>query len=187
MKLKNILLVYTRHSSTTLNKVKKVLNKYKVRFNSIQREKVRAAYFKNRDLVIAVGGDGTLLRAAQYITDKTFVLGVNTNPEINEGFYMTTDKHDFENKLNNLINNKITILKLNRLKAIINNKPIPELALNEFYIGSDKAYSTSRYCIITKGKREFQKSSGVLVATSSGSYAWLKSAGGEVLPLTSKK
>ena len=37
------------------------------------------------------------------------------------------------------------------------------------------------------GKKESQKSSGVLISTAAGSHAWIKSAGGKILPLESTK
>ena len=41
--------------------------------------------------------------------------------------------------------------------------------------------------LVIGGKKEEQKSSGILIATPAGSYAWAKSAGGKTLPLTAKK
>ena len=53
-----------------------------------------------------------------------------------------------------------------------------EAALNEVYVGAHKQFHTSRYKIILDGGEEEHRSSGVLVATSNGSNAWYKSAGG---------
>ena len=69
----------------------------------------------------------------------------------------------------------------------LNNKKIKELALNEFYIASEKDYHTARYFLNVSGKKERQKSSGILISTPAGSNAWIKSAGGSILPLNSNK
>ena len=74
-----------------------------------------------------------------------------------------------------------------RLKAYINNKKIGTLALNEFFIGSRKSYHAAKYVIQIGNKKERQKSSGILVTTPTGSYAWAKSCCNKTLPLNSKK
>jgi len=189
MKLKNALIVYTKPMSneekTSLSLVKKTLNERGIRYKKRRREKLREKFFKNRDLIIAVGGDGTFLMASHGVFSKVPILGVNSNFSNKEGFFMRSSKKDFEKKLDRIIKNEYKIKKLHRLEAHIGEKIIPELALNEYYIASEKPYHTARYYLTIRGRRERQKSSGVLVSTAAGSYAWLKSAGGKELPLDS--
>ena len=83
--------------------------------------------------------------------------------------------------------NNFEMKKIQRLEAYISNKKIKELALNEFYVASVKDYHTARYFLNIRGKKERQKSSGVLISTPAGSNAWVKSAGGKILPLNSNK
>src|SRR3989338_1843865 len=191
MKIKNILVVYTKPKNLaekqTLHVVEKTLKKYNVNYTSSKKEGLNKKSFQNKDFVIAVGGDGTFLRASHFIFNKTPILGVNSDPKSKEGFFMSAAKKDFNKKFNKIINNSFKIKKLNRLEAYINNKKIPELALNEFYISSKKEYHTARYCFTIMGKREKQKSSGIIISTAAGSYAWMKSAGGKQLPLNSDK
>jgi|TARA_B100001964_G_scaffold185524_1_gene205803 NAD kinase len=191
MKLSNILVVYTvprsREELSALKAVKTALKENKINYRLAVREKLSKKLFPNKDLVIAVGGDGTFLIASQYISDKTLVFGVNSDPKCKEGFFMTAKKNDFKVKLRNIINNNYKIRKLHRIEAYIGNKKIPEPALNEFYVASEKPYHTARYYLTVRNKRERQKSSGILISTASGSYAWIKSAGGKKLPLQSDK
>ena len=191
MKLSNILVVYTvprsREGLSALKAVKTALKENKINYRLAVREKLSKKLFPNKDLVIAVGGDGTFLIASQYISDKTLVFGVNSDPKCKEGFFMTAKKNDFKVKLRNIINNNYKIRKLHRIEAYIGNKKIPEPALNEFYVASEKPYHTARYYLTVRNKRERQKSSGILISTASGSYAWIKSAGGKKLPLQSDK
>ena len=62
MKLNNILLVYskpaTREEKSALNTVWNILKKYKINFNKAGREKLSSRLFRNKDLVIVVGGTG---------------------------------------------------------------------------------------------------------------------------------
>ncbi len=191
MELKNVLVVYTRpetkEDSLTLSRVKGTLTKLRIKHSSIERKKLRKNYFKNKDLVIAVGGDGTFLKASHFIYDKKPIFGVNSDIKMKEGFFLSADRKDFEKKINKVIKNKFNIKKLARLEAFVNSKKIPSLALNEFYIGSDKKYITSRYYIRINGYKERQKSSGILVGTPAGSYAWIKSCGGKKIKLTANK
>lgn len=191
MRINNVLVVYTKPKSnvekSTLKLVGKIFKKHKIDYSVINRDKLSKKLFNKRDLVVAVGGDGTFLRASHFIFDKTPLLGVNSDPKSKEGFFMSTFKNDFENKFKRLLKNNYKIQKLNRLEAYVDNKKIPELALNEFYIASKKQHHTARYFLSVRGKKERQKSSGVLISTAAGSHAWIKSAGGKILPLGSNK
>jgi NAD+ kinase len=191
MKINNTLVVYARPTSTeqknTISLVQNTLKKHKIKHSISDRNKLNKNLFRNKDLIIAVGGDGTFLMASQFIFDNTLMFGVNSDPRFKEGFFMVCEKKDFRNKLKKIIDNKFTKKKIDRLEAYISNKKIQELALNEFYVASEKDYHTARYFLNVKGRKERQKSSGVLVSTAAGSNAWIKSAGGKVLPLNSDK
>lgn len=190
MKIENTLVVYTiprsKEQKSNLELVKNSLIKHKINYRLANRDRLRKAYFQNKDLVIAVGGDGTFLRAAHFI-DEQPLMGVNSDIKNKEGFFMKADKNNFGKKLKNVIKNKFVIKKLPRLEAYINNKKVDVLALNEFFIGAQKAYHAAKYVIKIGNEKELQKSSGVLVTTPSGSYAWAKSCCSKVLPLDSKK
>lgn len=183
MKLKKTLIVSLDTHCKTLDLIKSVLKKQSIPHQAIPRKNLNKKYFRNNDLVIVVGGDGTFLRTSHFITDKTPVLGVNSDTKHKEGFFMRANKDNFERIFKRILKNKFKITKLARLETRINNRLIPDLALNEIFFGNKKVYHTSHYTL----QGEPQKSSGILVATAAGSHAWIKSAGGKVLPLTSKK
>jgi len=126
MKIKNILVVYTKPTNKeqkdTLSLVKNTLKKHKIRYSISDREKLSKKLFQNKDLVIAVGGDGTFLRASHFIFDKTPLFGVNSDPKCKEGFFMVATKNDFEKKLKRVLRNNYKIKKLHRLEAYIGNK-----------------------------------------------------------------
>lgn len=189
MKLTNALIVYTHpaagESKKTLSYVKKILKKYKIRFNLADRDKLKRSQFEGRDLIIAVGGDGTFLRAAQFVENEA-MFGVNADVKNKEGFFTEADKSNFEEKLRKILNGRTEIKKLPRLEAYINNKKIETLALNEFYIGPKKGYHGAKYIIEINGRKERHKSSGILVTTPAGSYAWAKAAYRNIMPLDSK-
>lgn len=189
MKLKNVLVVYTiprtRGQKSTLDKIIKILKKYAINFKLANRDKLRNSQFLKKDLIIAVGGDGTFLRAAQFI-EHQLILGVNADPKNKEGFFMRHSKSNSEKKIMQILKSEFKVKKLSRLEAYINNKKIDPLALNEFFIGARKSYHAAKYDIQIGKKKERQKSSGILVTTPAGSYAWSKSCCNKTLPLKSK-
>ena len=189
MKLTSVLVVYTiprtSEQASTFGLVKKILKKQKIKFIRANRDKLNKNQFKKIDLVIAVGGDGTFLRAAQFI-GKQVLFGVNSDVKNKEGFFMKADKKNFEKKLKIILKGKSRIITLPRLEAYIDGKKVDTLALNEFYIGPKKSYHAAKYVIGTGNKKERHKSSGILITTPTGSYAWAKSCCNKTLPLNSE-
>ena len=137
-------------------------------------------------MIIIVGGDGTFLKTAQFVSHETPFLCVNADPKNTEGFYSKTERSSFEKKLDAILHNKLKPKKLWRLLGTINGKQI-EPCLNEYYIGQQKPYDVAKYTLIVNGKQEEQKSSGVLICTASGSSAWCRGAGGTLLRMDQKK
>lgn len=189
MRLQNILLVYTRPATgeyrLTLKDVKKALNRFGVKYHLANRDLLNEIKFHNHGFVLAVGGDGTFLRAAQFIK-RQLIFGVNADVKNKEGFFMQSSRKDFEGKLKKILSGKFVIKKLPRLEAYIDGKKIESHALNEFYIGAKKGYHAAKYLIALDRAGERQKSSGILVTTPAGSYAWAKAAHRKIMPLDSK-
>ena len=190
MKPKNILVVCkdeaNGETSKSIKDVKKVLKIYKIKFKAVMRKKLKKSDLKSKDFVIVIGGDGTFLHVSHFIENKTPMMCVNSNVKLTEGFYSQATRFNFKEKIKMLLEDNFGIIKLNRLRATIGKKKL-ELALNDYYIGHKTPYGVGRYWFSHKKKKEYQKSSGVVVCTASGSFAWMKSAGGEQLPMTSSK
>jgi NAD kinase len=189
MKLSNVLVVdkqsKNKEHNKTLTEVKKVLKKLGINFKSIGRDKISPSLFKKKDLVITVGGDGTFLRTGHFVKD-TPMFAVNSDPKGTEGFFTRAVRKDFEKKLNKILKDKFKIIKLTRMQSKLNKKILPERALNEIFVGHKKPYKMSRYELITKKRKETQKSSGILIGSGAGTHAWMKSVSGYKLPLNSK-
>lgn len=194
MKLKNVLIVCTNPSTSehteeqeaTLRKVKSVLKRYNFDFRLVDRGHLSKEKFNGVELVIAVGGDGTFLRASQFM-GRQLIFGVNADIRNKEGFFMQTHKKNFEAKFRRITKNNFKIRQFPRLEAYVDGKKIETIALNEFFIGPRKSYHAAKYVISINGEKERQKSSGVLVATAAGSWAWAKACHNMPLPLNSSK
>ena len=189
MKIDKVLVVYIQpvkeEEKGTFDLVISTLKDNDIKFKLVKRDGIKEEVIKNYKFIIVIGGDGTLLRTAQYIKDQ-LVLGVNCHCGIREGFFLKTDLRNFKERFELFLKNKYKILTLNRIKAVI-DKIETAPSLNEIYVGERRAYRTSKYYIKIGNKEEFQKSSGILIATAAGSHAWLKSAGGNILDVESNE
>ena len=107
-KLTDILIVYTiprtKEQKSSLEIVIKTLKKHNINFSIANRDKLKKKQFKNKDLVIAVGGDGTFLRASQFVGNQ-LIFGVNADIKNKEGFFMQTHKKNFESKFRRITKN----------------------------------------------------------------------------------
>ena len=136
------------------------------------------------DLVICVGGDGTLLRASHAVRRQTPVLGVNSAPAYSVGFLTCCRAPTFARRLDELAEDLIEPLHVHRLSVKIGRKKIPEPVLNDVLFCHENPAVTTRYRLITPEGEEHQRSSGMWIATPAGSTAALRSAGGQALHLT---
>jgi NAD+ kinase len=60
--------------------VENVLQKIGITYTRVGREELHRGLLFDKDLVIAVGGDGTILNTSSYIDDSIPVLGINSDP-----------------------------------------------------------------------------------------------------------
>lgn len=185
--INSILIVYNPyHEVQLLPDIKDFLKQNKKKFKIIGRDSISPDDYADKDLVLVIGGDGTFLRASHFNKDVP-MLGINPNPDTKEGFYMKANLRDFREKLLSVFSGDYSVIDLLRLNAKINSHLLPEAILNEAYIGGSKPYTVFNYDLSAKDASEFQRGSGVLVGTPSGSSAWLNSSGGLGLGIEDRK
>jgi len=137
------------------------------------------------DLVISVGGDGTLLCASHYVRDG-MMLGVNSAPGDSVGHFCTVNRENFAERLDAILNLKWRPVELARLQVTLDGKPLPELALNDVMIAHYCPAATTRYLIRVGEIEEEHRSSGAWISTAAGSTAGIGSAGGRRMSLRSR-
>jgi len=138
------------------------------------------------ELVIAVGGDGTLL-AASHNVDDVPILGVNSAPKYSVGFFCAATRKDFRDHLERALSGKLRSVSLFRMAVSLNGRMRSKRVLNDTLYCHDSPAATSRY-ILQIGKRtEEQRSSGIWIGPPAGSTAAQRSAGGRILPLASRQ
>jgi len=133
------------------------------------------------DLVVSVGGDGTFLQAARSV-GGTPILGVNSDPSRSEAVYSASTPESFPSLIKRALSGRLRALRIFRLSISLNGRALPVRALNDVLVTHDHPATMSRCRLRVKGRVEFQKSSGLWVATAAGSSSAVLAAGGKRLP-----
>ena len=188
--MEKIALVFRDKNKKYWNKVSKEIKDifYNSEITSFWKNSLKKNDFKEKDLIITIGGDGTFLSASHFIKDQ-LIIGINDKPTRSEGALTSIKIGDVKRKLKRILKKRFKIINATRIevKLLQKNKCIlTELALNEIYIGNINPQHTSKYKINFKNKIEKQTSSGILISTGTGSSAWYKSMGGKVFSKTKK-
>ncbi|MEM1032395.1 MAG: NAD(+)/NADH kinase [Myxococcota bacterium] len=155
---------------------------------SVTRIRKRRQPFDDRDfdLVITVGGDGTLL-AASHSVGTTPVLGVNSAPSTSIGFFCGARKGTAASSIHDALAGRLRATSLTRMEVRLNGEAVYARVLNDCLFCHQVPAQTSRYILEHGGRCEEQRSSGFWVGPAAGSTAAQRSAGGRVLPLSSKQ
>jgi NAD+ kinase len=161
-----------------LEAVTRELSRRGVRFETLFRGDLRP--IAGRDLVIAVGGDGTFLEVSHYVGDSE-ILGVNSDPGRSTGFFCSAIAETFGAALDAF--DRLPRTALHRVEIVRDGAVLPELVLNDVLFAHANPAATTRYRLTVDGRTTTHKSSGVLVCTAAGSSAWMYEEGGELLPL----
>ncbi len=174
-----------REHTRTLEEVEKVLDRAGAQMMLVRR--AHAAFdASDAALVIAVGGDGTLL-AASHSVSETPILGVNSAPRHSVGFFCALNRATFHRGLSAALEGRLPSIELTRMSVLVNGRVRSNRVLNEALYAHRSPAATSRYILEHRRAREEQRSSGFWIGPAAGSTAAQKSAGGSVLPLGSSK
>ncbi|MDX2051516.1 MAG: NAD(+)/NADH kinase [Polyangiaceae bacterium] len=138
---------------------------------------------KGADLVLTVGGDGTLLSASHNV-GLVPVLGVNSSPSFSVGFFCAANASNLEDMLVQALQDRTERVVLTRMQVTLNGDRISNRVLNEALYCHASPAATSRYILEASSISEEQRSSGFWVGPAAGSTGALHSAGGTILPLS---
>ncbi len=136
------------------------------------------------DLLISIGGDGTILRAITYVRDLGIpIVGINTG---RLGFLATIQTNNIENSIDSILENqyKISERTLLCIETTPENKDIvhTNFALNE--IAVSRKNTTSMITVETHLNDEYLTSywaDGLIVSTPTGSTGYSLSCAGPVI------
>ena len=130
------------------------------------------------ELVIALGGDGTILRALQLaMTHHAAVLGVNFGTV---GFLADIDREDLDVALGVIARGEAKVDARTALVATMHSEPaVRAIAFNDVVIGRRPGHGTARLRVAVGGEPILGlNGDGVVVASPTGSTAYTVGAGG---------
>ena len=136
------------------------------------------------DLLISIGGDGTILRAVTYIRDLNIpIIGINTG---RLGFLATIQKNNIAKAIDDIVkgNYRISERSLLTIRTEPENESLFEFnaALNE--IAVSRKNTTSMITVETSLNNEYLTSywaDGLIISTPTGSTGYSLSCGGPVI------
>lgn len=134
------------------------------------------------DLVIVVGGDGSLLQVASILAEYNLpVIGINRGKL---GFLTDVLPDELESTLGQVLAGKFKIESRFLLDLSIGEGPTQHLgsALNDVVLHPGKAVQMIEFALYIDGEFVYnQASDGLIVATPTGSTAYAMSAGGPIM------
>jgi NAD+ kinase len=167
-------------------KISKLLGKSKVHVHSVlplvidDAMPVRPEELKdiNPDLVFAIGGDGTTLRAIRTIPGKVPLFSINSGGH--RGVLSEISAESIDEAINAILAGKYVYDSRIRIQASVNGKVFPP-ALNDILIIRVSLTRTPLLSIMLMGDKIKQRMDGVIVSTPTGSTGHSFSVGGPVL------
>ncbi len=145
----------------------------------------QSADYCRYDWVITVGGDGTFLEGARFVT-RQYILGVNSDPQWSVGRFCPVTAARFASVLERIHEGRVKTLLLNRMQVMLGSTGEKIFALNDILACHSNPAAMSRYNLRIGRDEEDQSSSGLWIATAAGSTGAMRSAGGRRLALTSR-
>ena len=134
----------------------------------------------NADLLISIGGDGTLLSAARKFGSKGLpLLGINLG---NLGFLTDVAPDEITQIITEVLRGKFTTDERFFLEAKIDSQKKPLLALNEVVIHSGSIAQLIEYEVYVDDIFVYrQRADGLIINSPTGSTAYSLSGGGPIL------
>lgn len=134
----------------------------------------------NCDLVIAIGGDGTMLSCSRlYGLEAIPILGINLGKL---GFLTDIAPNELTTKLQEVLSGKYTLDKRFFLETTIKGDRKRHIALNEVVIHSGAIAQLIEYDLFIDNVFVFrQKADGIIISSPTGSTAYSLSGGGPIV------
>jgi NAD+ kinase len=137
----------------------------------------RPRAFIKADAIIAIGGDGTVLRAQRMAPDVP-ILGINLGAR---GFLAEVETPEVCEAIRMLIRGELRVIKRERLRSTIGRKRLVD-ALNDVVVVPEKLGKTISLTVKIEGETALEVvGDGVIVSTPTGSTAYARAAGGPIL------
>lgn len=166
----------------TLDELYAILKDLGIDFTAVPLRQLRTV--GDVDLVITVGGDGTVLATSHFVK-KQPVLGVKSFGQHSVGYFCAATRESLGLYLRGVVGGLRRPRRLHRLEARINGHVLKETILNDCLFAHASPAALTTYRLTIGRQSEVQRSSGLWISTAAGSTAAMAAAGGRALPLES--
>ncbi|NYT01063.1 MAG: NAD(+) kinase [Methanocellales archaeon] len=129
------------------------------------------------DLIITVGGDGTILRAIQLLSKPTPILGINVG-EV--GFLVEVAPEKADTVIHEVLE-EFEVERRTRLDISVNGEKLPPATNEAAIITSRPAKILQFQILIDENELDTIRADGLILATPTGSTAYSMSAGGPIV------
>lgn len=150
----------------------RILDRFRLKRQSLDRALVPTYLFAPHDLVIAIGQDGLVANVAKYVGAQP-VIAINPDPERIDGVLLPFSITQVPVAIARTLDGRARTRAVTLAEARLSDGQ-RLLAFNDLFIGA-RSHVSARYTLALGETREQQSSSGVLVATGAGSTGWLSS------------
>lgn len=169
----------------TIDEARKAIREIGVR--GVFRYRSDETLVEGFDLIVTIGGDGTLLWASHRVPPGIPVLAINSAPDHSVGHFCGGRKGRVQSAIVAALEGRLRRTHLSRMQVELDGVVIHKRVLNDALFCHKSPAATTRYLIDVDGVSEEHKSSGLWVGPAAGSTAAQRSAGGRVLPPGSRK
>lgn len=139
------------------------------------------------DLVVTLGGDGTLLWTSHTVDASTPIVAINSSPETSVGWFCAGDRDDVEATLGRALEGELRRTPLTRMRVLLDGESLHERVLNDVLFCHECPAATTRFLLRHGDEEASHACSGLWIGPAAGSTAAQRSAGGKVLPIGSRK
>lgn len=173
---KILIVSYDDKTIETVDRICEILSKNNIQ-HLVNDDKEDAKNFAP-DLVLVVGGDGSMLSAAkEFADDDIHFLGINLGKV---GFMADLESDNLESKLVGVLNGENRIEEKEILNCFYNDNVYS--AFNELVLHTEKSYKLLEFEVAVDNVFVYRKrADGLIISTSNGSTAYSLSAGGPIL------
>jgi NAD kinase len=167
---------HLRHRAT-VDEVTKELQRHRAKHWLINGADI-AFTTKPGDVVICVGGDGTVLSASHHCGEGVDLMAINSDPVHSAGRFCNAVTLD----VRHATDKKRKVSLIPRMQIEVDGQVVNGRVLNEALFSDSCPAAMTR---VAQGKTRYA-CSGLWIGTGAGSTGAIQSAGGEVMPIRSR-
>jgi hypothetical protein len=138
----------------------------------LDRAELNRFVFEDGDVIVPIGQDGLVANVAKYLSGQP-VIGVNPDPSSYEGVLVQHRAEGVTVVVERVLHERAQLTERTMVAAHFDDGQ-QLLALNEIFIGHE-SHQSARYELSVDGASERQSSSGIIVASGTGSTGWARS------------